>query len=491
MLKNIAICILIIGCVCLTAEDQIPFSKKPLDLNTGLLNSTRSANTASFREIISIPDAKWLRLHFDNCELGKKSYIKITSLKDHGIQILDAKDLKLWNSSSAYFNGNRVLLELFVAPSDVDVFFNCSEISVGELGATSRSICGSTDDRTASDDKRSGRLVPVGCTGWLIGNGYLTAGHCVDGHAVEVLEFHVPASDADGSINHPAPKHQYPVLGTVKFKNGGQGGDWGVFKVGKNSVTGLTPLQAQKSYFKVSDSITPETIRITGFGVDNMPRGNGGSRNAQSQTQQTHAGPFARLSGTTLRYETDTTGGNSGSPVISDTHNVAVGIHTHGGCSSFGGDNAGTSFTNSELNDTINLLTKNTVFVDNTHPSTLKSGNIFNPYHSITNAINNAVENGSVHISPGIYAENIIATKSVKIHVITDIVTIGEKMESATAQTINQVISGNKEFNNDVIILGKNFQIAPGTNVVINAKSVTISSDINIPVGATLSINIQ
>jgi hypothetical protein len=44
-----------------------------------------------------------------------------------------------------------------------------------------------------------------------------------------------------------------------------------------------------------------------------------------------------------MRYRTDTTGGNSGSPVIDDATNVAVGVHTHGGCTSSGGNNSGTS----------------------------------------------------------------------------------------------------------------------------------------------------
>jgi hypothetical protein len=48
---------------------------------------------------------------------------------------------------------------------------------------------------------------------------------------------------------------------------------------------------------------------------------------------------------TALRYTVDTQGGNSGSPVIVEGGgNVAIGIHTHGGCSATGGSNAGTGF---------------------------------------------------------------------------------------------------------------------------------------------------
>ena len=44
-----------------------------------------------------------------------------------------------------------------------------------------------------------------------------------------------------------------------------------------------------------------------------------------------------------MRYVTDTEGGNSGSPVIDGLTNNAVGVHTHGGCTSSGGNNNGTS----------------------------------------------------------------------------------------------------------------------------------------------------
>ena len=35
-----------------------------------------------------------------------------------------------------------------------------------------------------------------------------------------------------------------------------------------------------------------------------------------NQAQKTHSGPYATFSGSTVQYETDTTGGNSGSPTL-------------------------------------------------------------------------------------------------------------------------------------------------------------------------------
>src|SRR5690606_2557474 len=53
--------------------------------------------------------------------------------------------------------------------------------------------------------------------------------------------------------------------------------------------------------------------------------------------------------GMALRYQADTTGGNSGSPVIDDSTGLAIGIHTHGGCTSSSGANAGTAIEHPAL----------------------------------------------------------------------------------------------------------------------------------------------
>ena len=55
-----------------------------------------------------------------------------------------------------------------------------------------------------------------------------------------------------------------------------------------------------------------------------------------------------------MRYQTDTEGGNSGSPVIDDATGFAVGVHTHGGCSvGGGGNNHGTSTFNAAFWDAL------------------------------------------------------------------------------------------------------------------------------------------
>jgi len=287
---------------------------------------------------IQMEDIPWLQLHFSDYNLGNRSYIIIKSLFDGKWQKLDAVSIKQWNSYSAFFNGNAVEIKLYLFPTDHNIFIKINEVNVGKWsgGALYESICGPTDDRVASNQPATGRLLNIGCTAWIIPNGkFATAGHCLDASNATFVEFNVPPSLPSGTLQHPGPEDQYSVDVSSKiFTNGGIGNDWGVFEVFPNSITGLMPKEAQNAYWPLVQDLGPDSIRITGYGVD------GGTAN---QTQQTHVGPNAGSSGTTMRYVTDTEGGNSGSPVIDALTNNAVGVHTHGGCTSSGGNNNGTS----------------------------------------------------------------------------------------------------------------------------------------------------
>jgi hypothetical protein len=70
--------------------------------------------------------------------------------------------MRQWENSSAYFNGDRVLVELLAYPGTgpnrvvVDLVVAGSPASSGE-GAAAASICGS-DDRVTSGDARAGRF---------------------------------------------------------------------------------------------------------------------------------------------------------------------------------------------------------------------------------------------------------------------------------------------------------------------------------------------
>jgi V8-like Glu-specific endopeptidase len=292
----------------------------------------------------------WLRLEFERLDLPRGTELWITSWKDGDVQVLDAQGALEWENTSCYFNGDTVQVEIWSEPGADPARVQLRGIDAG-LPQPQGSICGPTDDRVSSTDSRVARMLPVGCTGWLIADCagcYLTAGHCTGN--IQVAQFNVPQSNSNGSLNHPPASDQYPVDSSSLQSNGGQGvgNDWAVFGTFANTNTGQHAVDVQGPGFNLATSIpgtSGNSIRITGYGTD------GGSAN---QTQQTHVGPFVNNGGTAVGYVTDTTGGNSGSPVIHEQTGNAVGIHTHGGCGSGGGNNWGTQITRSDLQNAIN-----------------------------------------------------------------------------------------------------------------------------------------
>ena len=319
---------------------EIPSHVEPYVLESGVYNGNGVMGSSAvkvFSGIVQLHNVPWLQLHFSDANLGNDSYILIKSNIYDVAQRLDAVSIEQWSYFSAFFNGSEVEIELYVDAMDNNIFVNIDEVVVGDWTSSSpyTSICGPTYDRILSDDPATSRLLSVGCTSWIIPNGKLvSAGHCL-ASSTNVVEFNVPLSLPGGQIQHPGPEDQYAVdVSTKIYVNGGVGNDWGVFEVFPNSITGLMPREAQNAYFPLVQDLGPDSIRITGYGVD------GGEYN---QVQQTHLGPNWGSSGTTMRYRTDTQGGNSGSPVIDELTGNSVGVHTHGGCTSSGGNNSGTS----------------------------------------------------------------------------------------------------------------------------------------------------
>jgi hypothetical protein len=279
---------------------------------------------------------------------GTGSYLRITSMLDGASQTLHASHVLEWQHTSAYFNGDALLVELVAEPGTGANRVRLAGVTV-DAGLQGMTQCGTTDDRVLSYDPRAGRALPVGCTAWMIndcGHCFLSAGHCVAG-TLSVVEFNVPLSSGGGSLNHPPPQDQYATDPASKqFTNGGVGNDWGYFGCFANSTSGLTPFQTQHATYVIAGPPTPgttATIRVTGYGVDSSP-------SSYNQVQQTSTGPYWNLVGNRVEYQTDTEGGNSGSPVQWTGPGTAVAIHTHGGCSTSPTSyNSGTSILHSGL----------------------------------------------------------------------------------------------------------------------------------------------
>ena len=306
-------------------------------------------------EEINMPQAEWIRLQFSQIILGNKSdesnssWIRITSLEDNAFQLLNAKSAAQWQNKSAYFNGGAVRIELFAIPNGRINMVTLDTVVVGERiePDLTASICDGVDDRELSEDVRVGRAIPNGCTLWLFNDRndcMLTAGHCAAG--TSVASFNVPISDSNGQPQFPPPEDQYAVdFSSMQLVNGGIGNDWCYFGCFPNSNTGLTAFEAQGDSFELADApptVEPgDMIRITGHGSTSPP-----VDPTFDGAQKTHVGPFAGTSTTSLQHRTDTTGGNSGSPVIFEATGQAIGIHTHAGCNNGGGANNGTSSLN-------------------------------------------------------------------------------------------------------------------------------------------------
>jgi hypothetical protein len=160
-----------------------------------------------------------------------------------------------------------------------------------------------------------------------------------------MLHFNVPLSDAAGTPMPSAPNDQYALEAFLQqLYTGNIGEDWSVAAAIRNSNTGLFPGQAQGSWFAL---VSPpalgagQNLRVTGYGTGT---GISGSP-TWNQVQTSDVGPRVATAWTNaIGYEVDTTGGDSGAPVILESSGDVVGVHTNAGCNLAAGiGNTGTS----------------------------------------------------------------------------------------------------------------------------------------------------
>jgi len=322
----------------------------------------RAMQVPIWSQVFRAEDTDWVRVRFGEILLAKstdqvrESYLRISSLEDGYEQYLDMDSLGEWGNTSAYFNGDAVLVELMASPNASNQNNRVRVIGLEISDRVSdRSICFGVDDRVLSFDARDARLMPQGCSAWLFGDQgscFLTAGHC-GAAAGQVVQFNVPLSSSGGGTRNPPPQDQYVLDGSSVQTTDSVfiGNDWTVFGVFDNSTTGMSPLQAQGVSHTLASSVPPNDgrpIRITGYGTVSSP-----VPATWNQVQKTHVGPLVTSTSTTVRYQTDTTGGNSGSSIVDDTNNTSIGIHTNGGCGGGGGSNSGTSIFNSGLQNAL------------------------------------------------------------------------------------------------------------------------------------------
>ena len=323
---------------------------------------------AIYQHVVEVAGGAWMRVDFGSVELGEApaggapTILRLTGLRDGAEQRLEAHHLEQWRHMSAFFNGGAVRVEVLsdplAEPSEIQidrVLVQPGYVLPGEPGRGYDTICGDADDRQLSSDPRVARgwsaSGSANCTAWLITDCMkcvMSAGHC----GFAQIHFNNPLSTPGGVPVMPHPDDQYAIDRTSEQEQAsGVGQDWYYGGAFANPNTGLTPFEAQGEAFELATSIpavTGQPIRVTGHGVTSAP-----VDPTWFRAQKTHAGPFVDFTGSSLRYAMDTTSGNSGSPVIDDTTGLAIGVHTHGGCRSTGGANAGTAVTSSNLQNAL------------------------------------------------------------------------------------------------------------------------------------------
>jgi len=225
---------------------------------------------------------------------------------------------------------------------------------------------------------------------------HLSAGHCFDpdgdgpsrgnfcGTAPRtfILQFNVPDSLPTCVIRHPHTNDQFPLNpATLISSDRGAGIDWALFKCGRNGAN-QTTFERQMAAVALANPVPgAANAYVIGYGLDganiganpgdpspshvgdNSECGNENVANGQhcdsgtahavrNATQQATTGPVnivtladGHTEGALLRHihhTVDTCGANSGSLIRDDFTLRGLGIHTHGGCTSTGGSNAGT-----------------------------------------------------------------------------------------------------------------------------------------------------
>ena len=345
-----------VGLTSFNAHGQIkPLAQREvgLALDSGLVQNQQPLRTTIFMEEVVVSDSPWVRLRFAEVTLGEAppggqpTILRITSRLDGAVQTMTAEHAAQWSNTSAYFNGDAMTVQIIADPGAMPsrLAIDMAWVGIMDEEEDERTICGPTDDRVLSSEPGQGRLMSIGCTAWIINdaaNCFLTAGHCTTS-GTSVVQFNVPLSSSSGTLVNPPPEHQYAVdLASVQTVGaGGVGNDWKYFGCHPNTNTGLTPHQAQLAAYNLASSspaVSGQQIRITGYGLTTSP-----VSPTWNQVQKTHSGPYSEQTGNTIRYQVDTTGGNSGSPVVDLSTGLAIGIHTHAGCDFGGGANQGTA----------------------------------------------------------------------------------------------------------------------------------------------------
>jgi hypothetical protein len=280
---------------------------------------------------VTVENVAWMRAYFHTMSLPEGSEIHLTSMTDGETQVLGRRDASMWSNTSAYFNGDTVLIEVVAGARTMGTHVILKTVGVQApepVGVPG--LCGivDSDDRKLSSKLFTARVnMGFFCTATVYcetGAGMVTAGHCFANDTPDVVQFNVPPSigtSTSCSTQAPAVQHQFPITHKRwSVVSGGAEDDWGVCRVGTNSE-GFTPYQKYGKYCEISSTRAAVTdpVELFGYGADETC--------VRKHVQQQSEGEITARDLTALKYESSTDGrsGTSGSALLNASGKI-VGV---------------------------------------------------------------------------------------------------------------------------------------------------------------------
>jgi len=484
--------ICLIGWGCLTALSLQAQKKVPHSFQY----TAEASEEGELKEItqVSHSGTSSIRLYFDEVELGPNSYLLLEG-SDGAEQKLNAEALKNWSNSSAYFNGQSVKVSLYQAAGE-EVKVKLKELKVNEAIA-GKEVQGASQARKITSAPASSASGSYGGeinleetpwaaavgrftdgvesygTGWIAPNGAIVTSSYIEsfyirGRGYDIIEFNVPPSNPDGSVNHPGPEDQYPVvvhdprnysiaalfyfkrrtgldagnepgLGITRYRS-----EAAIIEALPNS-TGLLPGERQQQYFRIAANPSSFILGGAEFEMDILHYGSYArdlvypeERKTLRKTTATMLPPNEYLRSVhyirdghidrdeMIIYHGDGEkpfSSSQGAPITHHETNVAIGVHHTNYVHAPAG---GLGFANDFFRDKLDrYFTYNGVYVDSESLYDPGNGDIHKPYLRLGDGINAASDDAIVYIAKGSYNESITINKPMTLKAPVGAVVIG------------------------------------------------------------------
>ena len=101
-----------------TDDNPLVHNDIAIAFDTGEVCNFGKSRGVAFSAVVRAPDHSWVRLAFTEATLGRTpiggqpTMLRLTSLRDGGVQVMNAKQMREWENTSAYFNGDAVRIEI-------------------------------------------------------------------------------------------------------------------------------------------------------------------------------------------------------------------------------------------------------------------------------------------------------------------------------------------------------------------------------------------